>query len=236
MHDPAKILSDEALDILFRSARTYNGWLPEPVSDVKLQALYDLLKMGPTSANTCPARFIFVSSPAAKEKLKPCLAAGNVDTATLDVVANDDFMYGEPLPLATNATIVNVSNRARAGTGDDLAITGFVIGGTQPKTVLVRAVGPSLSAFVPATTRAALLANPQLAVFNGAGQQVVANDDWTNRAELAQAAALVGALPLAANSLDAAVLAVLPPGAYTVVVNGANGTSGIVLTEVFEAK
>eukprot|EP01031_Cornospumella_fuschlensis_P008465 gene8465-10428_t len=91
------------------------------------------------------------------------LAAGNVDTATLDVVATDDFMYGEPLPLATNATIVNVSNRARAGTGDDLAITGFVIGGTQPKTVLVRAVGPSLSAFVPATTRAALLANPQLA-------------------------------------------------------------------------
>lgn len=88
MTDPAKILSDEALDILFRSARTYNGWLPEPVSEVKLQALYDLLKMGPTSANTCPARFIFVASPAAKEKLRPCLAAGNVDkTMAAPVVA-----------------------------------------------------------------------------------------------------------------------------------------------------
>ena len=164
------------------------------------------------------------------------LGAGNVDTATLDVVATDDFMYGEPLPLATNATLINVANRARVGLGDDLAITGFVVGGTQPKTVLVRAIGPSLSAFVPAATRAALLANPQLTVFNAAGVAVVTNDDWSNRAELAQAAALVGALPLTANSLDAAVLAVLTPGAYTVVVNGANGGTGIALTEVFEAK
>ena len=164
------------------------------------------------------------------------LGAGNVDTATLDVVATDDFMYGEPLPLVTNATLVNVSNRARVGTGDDLAITGFVVGGTQPKTVLVRAVGPSLSAFVPTATRAALLANPVFTVFNAAGAVVVTNDDWSNRAELVQAAALVGALPLTASSLDAAALAVLAPGAYTVVVSGANGTTGIALTEVFEAK
>ena len=164
------------------------------------------------------------------------LGAGNVDTATQDVVALDDFMYGEPLPLASNATLINVANRARAGTGDDLAITGFVIGGTQPKTVLIRAVGPSLSAFVPAATRPALLANPQLAVFNSTGQSVASNDDWANRPELAQAAARVGALPLAAGSLDAALLAVLAPGAYTVVVNGVNGTGGIVLTEVFETR
>lgn len=164
------------------------------------------------------------------------LAVGNVDTATLDVVATDDFMFGEPLPLAPNASLINVANRARVGTGDDLAITGFVVGGTEPKTVLIRAVGPSLSAFVPAATRPALLANPLLNVFNAAGQNVGTNNDWANRPELAQAAALVGALPLTAGSLDAALLAVLTPGAYTVVVNGANGTGGIVLTEVFEAK
>jgi 3-hydroxypropanoate dehydrogenase len=74
-----RILDDRALDILFREARTHRQWQDREVSDVLLQALFDLLKWGPTEANCCPMRVKFIKSPDAKEKLKPCLSAGNVD-------------------------------------------------------------------------------------------------------------------------------------------------------------
>ena len=69
-------LSDEALDVIFREARTHNAWLPQPVDDDLLRQVYDLAKMGPTSANTMPMRIVFVKSPEAKERLKPALMAG----------------------------------------------------------------------------------------------------------------------------------------------------------------
>jgi 3-hydroxypropanoate dehydrogenase len=72
-------LPDAALDQLFRSARSHRSWSDQPVSDETLRAVYDLMKWGPTSANSAPARIVFVRSPAAKEKLKPALDAGNVD-------------------------------------------------------------------------------------------------------------------------------------------------------------
>ncbi len=163
------------------------------------------------------------------------LQIGHVDTATDDVVAVDDFFYSEPLPLNPDATVINVSTRARLGAGaDDFAVTGLVVGGTQPKTFLVRAVGPTLAQLLPGVTIAALN-NPQFTVFNGAGQAIVTNDDWGNRPELAQAAARVGAFPLLAGSQDAAALVVLKPGAYTVVTSG-GGASGLVLTEIYEVK
>lgn len=71
-------LTDESLDILFRQARSHNDWQDKPVSDDLLKQLYDLTKMGPTSANSCPARFVFIKSVEAKEKLKACLDEGNV--------------------------------------------------------------------------------------------------------------------------------------------------------------
>jgi 3-hydroxypropanoate dehydrogenase len=73
------ILPDAALDQIFRTARTFRAWRDEPVSDETLRAVYDLMKWGPTSSNTSPARIVFVKSPEAKERLKPALDAGNVD-------------------------------------------------------------------------------------------------------------------------------------------------------------
>ncbi|MEC5408743.1 malonic semialdehyde reductase [Paraburkholderia sp. MPAMCS5] len=73
------ILSDDALDQLFREARTHVAWQPKPVGGALLQQLVELTLLGPTSANSSPARFVFVKSPAAKEKLRPALSAGNVD-------------------------------------------------------------------------------------------------------------------------------------------------------------
>lgn len=71
-------LSDDALDLVFRKARTYNAWLPKPVPDELIHQLYDTLKWGPTSANISPARFVFLRSAAAKERLRSSLAPGNV--------------------------------------------------------------------------------------------------------------------------------------------------------------
>jgi len=72
-------LNADALDRLFLTARTRNAWLAEPISDELVRELYDLAKLGPTAANTTPARFVFVRTAAAKERLKPHLTGSNVD-------------------------------------------------------------------------------------------------------------------------------------------------------------
>ncbi|MEC9346221.1 MAG: malonic semialdehyde reductase [Pseudomonadota bacterium] len=72
-----KLLSDAGMDLIFREARTANAFLDRPVSEVTLRALYDLLRNGPTSLNSCPGRFVFVTSAEAKKRLEPALSEGN---------------------------------------------------------------------------------------------------------------------------------------------------------------
>jgi 3-hydroxypropanoate dehydrogenase len=90
-------LNDEALDQLFRKARTYNKFLDRPVSDQVLRELYELMKWGPTSANLAPARIVFVRSREAKERLRPALAAGNVEKTmaapVTAIIAYDERFY-----------------------------------------------------------------------------------------------------------------------------------------------
>ncbi len=95
------ILSDAALDQVFRAARSHSRWRDEPVSDVLLQAVYDLAKMGPTSANCQPMRVVFVKSDEAKQRLKPHLSAGNVDktmAAPATAIVAYDLDFAEKLP------------------------------------------------------------------------------------------------------------------------------------------
>ncbi len=90
-------LDDHAMDVLFREARTLNKWTDQPVTDDELRALFDLLKMGPTSANCSPARFVFIRTPEGREKLKPALSAGNTDKTMAApvtvIVAHDPYFY-----------------------------------------------------------------------------------------------------------------------------------------------
>ena len=72
-------ISQEALNQLFYEARTHSTWLPEPVPVELLRKAYELARLGPTSANGSPARFVFLTTPAARARLKPVLAPGNVD-------------------------------------------------------------------------------------------------------------------------------------------------------------
>ncbi len=130
-----------------------------------------------------------------------------------------------------DARLVNVSSRGGAGTGDAALISGFVISGESSKRVLLRAVGPTLAQF----GSSALLADPSIALFDRTGVMLGSNDNWVSTvAQISTAASSSGAFPLDAGSKDAAVIATLPPGAYTIQVSGKAGTTGTALLEIYD--
>ena len=114
-------LSDGALDQLFRTARTYPGWLAIPVADEVLRQIYELMKWGPTSGNLGPARIVFVKSPAAKERLRPALSPGNVEKVmtapATAIVAYDLRFYDQQPTLAPH----NPKSRETFAASPDLA-------------------------------------------------------------------------------------------------------------------
>ena len=94
-------LPDASLDQLFRTARTYNGYLDKPVSTEQLHAIWDLMKMAPTSANQLPARLVWVTSDEAKEKLAACTMPANgakIRSAPVSVIVAMDMQFHEQLP------------------------------------------------------------------------------------------------------------------------------------------
>ncbi len=95
-------LDDRALDQLFREARTQNKWQDRPVPDATLEQVYNLLKWAPTSANSSPARFVFIRTAEGKAKLKQALSPGNVEktmTAPVTVIVAHDVEFYEKLPF-----------------------------------------------------------------------------------------------------------------------------------------
>ena len=96
-----RTLDEAGLDLLFRNARTQNGWLDTPVTDDQLRAIYQIMRMGPTSANSCPARILFLRTPQAKVRLLPALSSGNVDktkAAPVTAIIGYDTRFYELLP------------------------------------------------------------------------------------------------------------------------------------------
>jgi len=136
---------------------------------------------------------------------------------------------------AASPRLINISVRVQVGSGGNILIAGFVIGGTTSKTVLIRASGPALDAFgVPGT-----LADPQLQLFHsnaGGGFNLLMSDvGWSGDPTIAASASSVGAFSWgAAATADSALLVSLPPGAYTAEVAGASGDTGVALVEVYE--
>jgi len=134
-------------------------------------------------------------------------------------------------------TLVNVATRAFVGRGEQVLIGGFVVRGSRPKPMLIRAAGPALANFGVS----GVLSDPVLNVYAG-GSLVAANDNWmvpygagaASAADISVAAARASAFPFADGSRDAAVLVTLPPGAYTAVVEGADLGSGAGLIEAYE--
>ena len=124
-----------------------------------------------------------------------------------------------------NSRIANISTRARVGTGDSVMIGGFIVGGDQPGQVVVRALGPSLAA----AGVAGALYDPVLELYNSAGTRIFLNDNWQ-----AEQADQIAATSLAPNDpRESAMIATLPPGAYTVIVRGSWGLTGVALIEAY---
>ena len=100
LRDRVRRLDDDGLDLILREARSHYAWRDEPVTEGDIRALYDAVKMGPTSMNGCPARFVFVTSRESKERLAPCVNAGNVAkmmSAPLTVIVAHDVEFWRTL-------------------------------------------------------------------------------------------------------------------------------------------
>jgi 3-hydroxypropanoate dehydrogenase len=118
-------ISKESLDTIFNAARTYHGWLDTPVEDSLLKQVYDLMKFGPTSMNCGPARIVFVKSKEAKKRLKPCVAAFNVEKTmaapVTAIVAYDLNFYEKMDVLWPHADAVSIFK------GNDKLVTETVL-------------------------------------------------------------------------------------------------------------
>ena len=151
-------------------------------------------------------------------------------TATITLPGNTKVDFSG-LKTTTKRTdrLINLSSRAKVGTGEAVLITGFVIGGPDTKRVLIRAAGPALGAFDLANT----LPNPSVKIYQGANL-IAQNDDW-NKDDAAEIARL-GAFAFTVGSKDAALLTTLAPGAYTAQITEPSGMgTGVALAEIYDA-
>lgn len=145
-------------------------------------------------------------------------------------IALAEIYDADPNNLYSASRLINLSARSAVGTGSNVLIAGFVIGGFGTEQLLIRAVGPTLSSFGVSGT----LANPQLTLTTASGSMIATNTGWGGTAALTAAFSQVGAFPLSSTSNDSAILVTLGPGSYTAVVSSANGTTGVALVEVYE--
>src|SRR5947208_2679149 len=140
--------------------------------------------------------------------------------------------YTPPTPISE---LGNISSRAFVQTGDNVVIGGFIVQGSQPKRVIIRAIGPELSQYgVPNA-----LSNPTLELYNGAGALIASNDDWTHT--------IIGGV-ITSNQFhditnsgyvpndrrESAIIADLPAGNYTAIVRGVDNMTGVALVEVYD--
>jgi alkaline phosphatase len=170
------------------------------------------------------------------------LFTGVMDNTTVFFKAMQAVLVGTAPDASVNTStsqrtaedrLINMSTRGYVGTGNQALICGFVVSGSKPKTLLVRAVGPTLAKYGVQ----GVLANPALRIFNSAGSVISGNDDWeynANFAALKIATKSVGAFDLDAGSKDAAMLVTLPPGTYSAIATGMNDSTGISLLEIYE--
>jgi hypothetical protein len=136
--------------------------------------------------------------------------------------------------VSGGSKFTNVSVRGPTGTGDSTLILGLNIAGQGKRTLLTRGVGPQLGAF-GVTNR---ISDPQLEIFDSNQRSVIANNDWNGAdfvSEMLQAREFVGAFPLDGGSADAATLALLDPGSYTMQITAGSGAAtGEALVEIYE--
>src|SRR5438874_7032420 len=163
----------------------------------------------------------------------PCAGQYSDISATSPEGINLDVI-GYNLPQTGQPSLGNVSTRSFVQTGDNVMIGGFIVQGTGPKRVIIRAIGPELSQYgVPNP-----LGNPRLELHNATGTLIGSNDDWQHTIiggviTSSQVADIQSSGHAPANPFESAIIADLPPGNYTAIVRGVNDTTGVALVEVY---
>ncbi len=132
-----------------------------------------------------------------------------------------------PTPTPSPSHLANISTRLNVGVDDDVLIGGFIVRGPDPKRMILRALGPSLTG----AGVIGAMANPTLELHDSTGATIATNDDWQASAQVSEIRAS-GLAPT--NPLESAIVATLQPGNYTAIVRGANNTTGIALVEGYE--
>jgi hypothetical protein len=166
-----------------------------------------------------------------RKRINLCLAFAFTVVATADLSAQG--ATPTPTPSATPASrLANISTRAFVQTGDDVMIGGFIVQGTEPKSVIIRAIGPELTQYgVPD-----VLADPTLDLYDGTGALIASNDSWLHTiiggiitSDQVRDIRNSGHAPTDAR--ESAIIADLPAGNYTAIVRGVNNTMGVALAE-----
>ena len=132
-----------------------------------------------------------------------------------------------PTPSPSGSHFANISTRMDVGTGNNVMIAGFIVSGSQSKTIIVRALGPTLGSYGVANA----LNDPMLELHDSSGATIATNDDWQTGSQASQISSS-GYAPT--NSNEPALIATLPAGAYTAIVRGYNNSTGVALVEVYE--
>lgn len=211
------------------SSQTVNvGSIATFTVQVSAPSTYQWQKDGVAIPGATNASFTVASAQASDAGSYQCaVTSGGATTltnpATLTVVSPGD----------ASTRLVNISTRSYVGTGAAVQIAGFIISGTDPKTVLIRASGPALTPFGVS----GVLANPQIELHD-ANSIIGTNDDWssnaTEAAAIEAARQACGAFAWPTGSKDSAIVKTLPPGGYTAIVSGVGNTTGVALIEVYE--
>src|SRR2546423_3349889 len=157
------------------------------------------------------------------------------ETLSTDDISGAQSMYGAPTPTPTptpspnpsGTRFTSISTRMNVGTGNDVAIAGFMVWGSQLKTVIVRVLGPTLGSYGVAN----VLSDPIVELHNSSGATIATNDDWQIGSQSSQISSS-GYAPN--NSNESAIIATLAAGAYTAIVRGYNNSTGVALVEVYE--
>src|SRR5437762_1121373 len=161
----------------------------------------------------------------------------NRETLSADDISGAQSMYAAPTPTPTPTPtpppspsashFANISTRMDVGTGNNVMIAGFIVSGSQSKTVIIRALGPTLGSYGVANA----LSDPMLELHDSSGATIATNDDWQTGSQASQISSS-GYAPN--NSNESALIATLAAGAYTAIVRGYNNSTGVALVEVYE--
>jgi len=159
------------------------------------------------------------------------------ETLSTDDISGAQSMYAAPTstptptptptPSPSGSHFANISTRMDVGTGNNVMIAGFIVSGSQSKTIIIRALGPTLGSYGVANA----LNDPMLELHDSSGATIATNDDWQTGSQASQ---ISGSGYAPTNSNEPAVIATLPAGAYTAIVRGYNNSTGVALVEVYE--